>query len=199
MDRLPIPIESFDYKNIKGFKEIYLVNRVGDLKRKSCISENGHFLKEKDIKKYIDEDGYERARVGSKTYGVHQLVAKAFIENPKNLNHINHKNGIKNDNRVENLEWVTVAENNLHKFRVLGHKAPTLGKRGIDLNGAKPVMLTKIKDGSVFYFGSMGEAAFNLGLIQTNISATARGIYKQYRGFLISFIEKEEYLKVTKG
>ena len=69
----------------------------------------------------IDKVGYESVKLyidGShKRYSVHRLVAKAFISNPNNKPEVNHKNGIKHDNRYSNLEWVTRSENMVHADR----------------------------------------------------------------------------------
>jgi hypothetical protein len=55
------------------------------------------------------------SRQGGKTYRLHRLVAQAFIPNPFNKKEVNHKNKDKEDNRVENLEWMNAWENQAHK------------------------------------------------------------------------------------
>lgn len=65
--------------------------------------------------------GYLQLVIQRKNLFVHRLVAEAFVPNGcPERKHINHKNGNKHDNRVENLEWVTSKENHQHKVRVLG-------------------------------------------------------------------------------
>jgi hypothetical protein len=63
----------------------------------------------------------------SKTLYLHRLLAETFIKNPNNKPQVNHKNGIKKDNSISNLEWCTQSENNFHAVRVLGHKRNVSG------------------------------------------------------------------------
>jgi hypothetical protein len=117
-----------EWKDVKGFDEYYKISDQGDIIRKERIIErksHGTFVvPEKKISPVYDKDGYLKTafRVDGKRYyrRVHRLVAETFLNNPNNYPVVNHKNGIKDDNRVENLEWCTVAENTQHAFDVLG-------------------------------------------------------------------------------
>jgi HNH endonuclease len=58
----------------------------------------------------------------NKTFSVHRMIAETYIPNPENKTDVNHINGIKTDNRISNLEWVSRSENMMHSVHVLGKK-----------------------------------------------------------------------------
>lgn len=80
----------------------------------------------RSIKK--DDNGYSFIRHKGKRLFAHQMVAQIYIPNPLGKPYVNHINGRKADNRVENLEWVTGSENAIHKFDTLGYKIPSTAK-----------------------------------------------------------------------
>jgi len=73
--------------------------------------------------------GYLQLAIGRTSYLAHRLVADVWVENKDNKPEVNHKNGIKHDNRSENLEWATRRENILHARDVLGSKFGLSGEQ----------------------------------------------------------------------
>ena len=112
-------------KKIDDFKGYY-ISKNGKV---YCELGKGNRDKNKTVKLYeikprLTRNGYCRiyARQNStnkrKDLYIHRLVAKYFIPNPENKKYINHKNCIRSDNRVENLEWCTAKENNDYTRRM---------------------------------------------------------------------------------
>lgn len=105
-------------------------------------------------------------RPRTKFHLVHRLVAVAFLPGDNELQ-VNHKNGIRNDNRVENLEWVTCSENHLHSYRELPRKKHIW---------TTPVVL--VKGGEKLSFESELAAAKHLGVVAGSIRSALKRNHK---------------------
>ncbi len=111
-----------EFFDIKGFKGLYKINQIGQVL--SCpkkIREN-YTREETIIKGHITSNGYPGVSLykdGLKhDKYIHRLIGKQFIPNPENKPQINHKDGDKLNNRLDNLEWVTDQENKQHAYGI---------------------------------------------------------------------------------
>ena|SRR3990167_5519570 len=101
------------FKPLKGYEKHYEIGTDGTIRiigkiRKTCPNKDGY-----------RQIGLSNGSGKQKMFLVHRLVAETFIDNSDNLPTVNHRNGIKNDNNVDNLEWCTITENLIHAYRDL--------------------------------------------------------------------------------
>lgn len=159
-----------EWRDIPGYESLYQVSNHGRVKGPRGV-----------LRPFLSRDGYlintaslSRGRVRT---GVHRLVALAFIPNPEGKPQINHINGIKTDNRPENLEWVTCSENNLHRRRVLHG------------GGGRPKRPVVCLDTGAEY-SSITEAAHATGSKAEKILTCCKGQRKKTNGLRWAYAEE---------
>lgn len=124
-----------EWRDIEGYEGLYQVSNLGRVKSLKPRYKNKIILKQE-----INHFGYLQICLSNprKTHKVHRLVAQAFIPNPENKPQVNHIDGNKLNNKVENLEWNTAHENNLHACRT-------------GLNGGAKKNTSKLTEEQVIY------------------------------------------------
>lgn len=174
------------YKAIKGYEGIYEVNELGKIRSVDRIVEckdgSTRKRKGKELKLKMDRGGYAFVHLHkngvAKNCQVHRLVAETFVQNPDNLPEVHHKNHDRKDNRVQNLQWVTRAEQmDEHLRAALGTRLRVVG-HGMDKT-----------------FISAHEVERELGIDSSNILKVAKGKIKQAKGYKIYFADQETEAK----
>lgn len=122
-----IPLNKEIWKPVAGYEGYYKVSNLGRVFSEDRIirHKTGYYFKINGKFVYsITNYGYPKVSLNRehkyKAILIHRLVAQAFIANPDNKPFVNHKNGIKTDNNVNNLEWCTSKENIRHAIEFLG-------------------------------------------------------------------------------
>lgn len=149
-----------EWRDVPGYEGLYQVSDDGRVR--SLQPHN--YMKEKKLSSTKGYMACTLSRKGRKRLvKVHRMVAEAFIPNPEGKMEVNHKNGIKADNRAENLEWVTSQENTAHAIRIGLMK---------DLREVrnKAVMVLDKTNGEVKEYRSITEAADALGIQRRTIT-----------------------------
>lgn len=174
------------YKAIKGYEDFYEVNELGQVRSVDRIVEykNGRAIhyKGKELKPSIDGGGYAIVILNKndirKMMRVHRLVAETFLPNPDNLPEVHHLNHETKDNRLENLQWVTIYEQRDDHWKAAISKA----------NGTK---LRVVGHGIDKIFMSSMEVERELGVNRTYAMKVAKGKFKQAKGYRIYFADQE--------
>lgn len=161
-----------EWKDIKGYEELYQVSNLGSVKR----VKTGRILKGSE-----DTKGYLRVTLSKNNtvshQRVHRLVAQAFISNTDNKPQVNHIDENKTNNMVSNLNWMTAKEN-------LNHG--THNER-VSKTQSIPIIATNLKtDESTEFYGTC-ECARQLGLSQGGITSVLKGKRRQTGGYIFEY------------
>lgn len=148
------------WKDIKGWEGLYQVSNLGRVK-----SLNYNKEKTSKVLRTKKARGYDRVCLCRKGYhkyiSVHRVVAMMFVPNPDNKPEVNHIDGNKSNNTVNNLEWVTSRENTRHSIAVLGHNPRIWSRTAVKCVETGEIFETQTEAAEAYHTsqGAIGNAA----------------------------------------
>lgn len=183
------------WKDIKGYEGLYQISSFGNVKSldRYIINKNGD--KQYFPGKYLTQgisDSYLKVTLSKnnkqRTFRVHILVAIAFIPNPENKPEVNHIDGNKKNNKVNNLEWNTRSENELHAYRNGLAKPSNKQKQAVAKyakeNYSKKVIQYSLNGEFIKEWNSMHDVWRELGIRPSYICRCCKGLRNQTYGYI---------------
>lgn len=166
------------WKSVVGYEDYYEVSNFGRVKSLERVDCRGRLQEERILKPAKNRGGYLYITFSKirkqRSLMIHRLVAEVFIENPDNLPQVNHKDENKENNRVENLEWMTAKKNANYGTR---NERMTKAK-------SKPVYQYTLDGEFVKEWPSANEVQRQTGWWQPIISSCCRGKKKSAYGYI---------------
>lgn len=160
-----------EWRNISAYEGEYLVSNFGRIKSLPRKFSPNEFI----MSLAKDYKGYMYCHLKEKTLKVHRLLAIEFLSNHKNKPQVNHKNGIKWDNRLVNLEWATNGENIKHSYDNLGRESGMTGRFGKLHPNSKKVSQYDLSGNFIKTWDSLQDINRETGFNRSNIGSCCLG------------------------